>query len=345
MSIKKMIFSLEAILAVAFCCACGAEKVTVDEEIEVVKPAAIQKATVEEEENASTYDFTGQLVLGAQYLEEIRYEEAFAVYKGLLQMVNEDADAYLGIVEVYIRQGEYDTALEYAQKGYEVTGDDRLLTMVEMIKSGNIVDSKNRRLRETVYDDNGKIRWWYQYTYDKNGRIDIVSHHSADGTILGQVQCQYDEDGNQLVAWSDDLETGQLYRDVCEYENELCVKEERYTLQSKLDISWTFQYNEKGLCVQKNQYAGNGALELVYKSEYDESGKRIQEKLYSPEGTLYTYRIYEYDQMGNCIKESDYNANGQLQECWIYEYDADGKCVSVNIYDGNGRLIQETKND
>ncbi len=52
--------------------------------------------------------------------------------------------AYLGLVEVYIRTGDFDTALEYARKGCEMTGDERLKEKIAMIVSGNITASNIR---------------------------------------------------------------------------------------------------------------------------------------------------------------------------------------------------------
>lgn len=321
-------------MVATLCSACGVEKLT---------------AVKETEEAASAYDSAEQLTLGAQYLEEIRYEEALAVYNQILQVAGEDADAYLGIAEVYIRQGKYDTALEYAQKGYERTKDNRLLMMTEMIESGNIVDSKNRILRKTAYDENGKVQWWHQYTYDKKGREDVVSHYDADGTLLGEVKCQYDDEGNPIVSFSF-FETGELIRDVYEYENNLCVKEESYNLSGEHIGSFGYEYNFERLCTRMNIYSWSGEIEQYYDYIYDKKDRKIRENRYEKSyGTnkylLFEYILDEYNQMGNCVKESCYDANNHLQEYRINKYDTEGKRISESVYDGEGQLIQEMEID
>lgn len=76
-----------------------------------------------------------QLDLGTKYLEEMDYERALAAFNTVLSIEPQNADAYLGIVEVYMRANENESALEYAREGYEVTGDERLKEKVDMMES------------------------------------------------------------------------------------------------------------------------------------------------------------------------------------------------------------------
>lgn len=57
------------------------------------------------------------------------YERALAAFDTVLSIEPQNADAYLGIAEVYMRANENESALEYAREGYEVTGDERLKKM------------------------------------------------------------------------------------------------------------------------------------------------------------------------------------------------------------------------
>ena len=97
------------------------------------------------------------LETGERYLEEMNYEQALATYEAVLEIDPINADAYLGIVEVYIRQGEYEKALEYAQKGYDLTGDERLQDKIDFINSsimsGVAVDATENDMAQSISDE------------------------------------------------------------------------------------------------------------------------------------------------------------------------------------------------
>ena len=78
-----------------------------------------------------------QLDLDIKYLEEMDYERALTAFNTVLSIEPKNADAYLGIAEVYMRANEYESALEYAREGYEVTGDERLKDKADVIESAN----------------------------------------------------------------------------------------------------------------------------------------------------------------------------------------------------------------
>lgn len=106
-----------------------------------------------------------QFDLGAKYLEKMDYDQALVVFNTVREMEFKNADVYLGIVEVYIRTNEFETALEYASEGYEVTGDERLKEKIDMIESGDIFASNGWCMKMTGYDGNGNLVFWHEYTY------------------------------------------------------------------------------------------------------------------------------------------------------------------------------------
>ena len=111
-----------------------------------------------------------QLDLGNRYLEEMDYEQAVIAFTKALEIDPMSVDAHLGLVEAYIRQGDFETALEAAEKGYDLTGDQRLKEKIDMIESGEIFDSLGRVMKRTGYDESGNVIWWHIFTYNLKGK-------------------------------------------------------------------------------------------------------------------------------------------------------------------------------
>ena len=141
------------------------------------------------EDKAAAEETQQALQLGANYLEELEYESAIAQFNMVLEIDPKNADAYLGIIEGYLRQGEYDTALDYAERGYSTTEDPRLLEKIEMIESGQIRDSKGRDLKIThSYEWESYAT---RYIYDKESRIATVVLLDEDGNETERQDCIY----------------------------------------------------------------------------------------------------------------------------------------------------------
>lgn len=107
-----------------------------------------------------------QLDLGTKYLEEMEYEQALEAFQKALAIDAENADVYLGIVEVYIRTREFESALEYAKEGDEAIGDERLKQKIDMLENDNVVASNGWLMKTYYYDGDGNLVYWHEYTYN-----------------------------------------------------------------------------------------------------------------------------------------------------------------------------------
>ena len=74
-----------------------------------------------------------QLDLGAQYLSELKYDQAIAVYELALEIDPMSAEAYIGISNAYLGKNEYQNAVDRLYKGYELTGEPSLIEMEAQI--------------------------------------------------------------------------------------------------------------------------------------------------------------------------------------------------------------------
>ena len=83
-----------------------------------------------------TTDIGAMISTAQQYLTEQKYEQAIAEFQKIIEIDPKNADAYIGMAKAYIGIGDTDKAVEVLEDGYEQTNDDRILEMLEELKSG-----------------------------------------------------------------------------------------------------------------------------------------------------------------------------------------------------------------
>ena len=83
-----------------------------------------------------TTDIGTMISTAQQYLTEQKYEQAIAEFQKIIEIDPKNADAYIGLAKAYIGIGDTDKAIEVLEDGYEQTNDDRILEMLEELKSG-----------------------------------------------------------------------------------------------------------------------------------------------------------------------------------------------------------------
>ena len=208
-----------------------------------------------------------QIELAQTYLADMEYEEAIDAFEEVIEIEPRNTEAWLGIVEAYIREGDYENALDYSQKGYETTDDGQFLEKQKMIESGNIKDSLGNILRQTGYDSSNNVSWWIDFTYNKDGNTDTAISYDENGNITGQVTCVYNEKGQCTIG----------------YHNAIYIQgssEIRKIRKSE------YEYDEKGRTVKDYQYDTDDQLPNCLVYEYDSKDNKIKTIVYNSEGEL-----------------------------------------------------------
>jgi Tfp pilus assembly protein PilF len=282
-----------------------------------------------------------QLDLGNKYLEEMDYEQAIAAFNKALEIDPINADAYLGLVEVYIRTTDFETALEYAKKGYEVTGDERLKEKIDMIESGSIFAENGWKMKTSYYNNDNELNYYITYTYNLKGEIATATAYAPDDSLIDKVDYKYDENGRKIWGADDivsdyDGTSSPLGRGEYVYDdNGRFISIKYYSADGRFR-SWSeFEYKEDGNTVvtqhlrdgeyiesegnQTRYYDEKGNLIRYDEKEYDENGYRTSYKGYDRDGNLLYYTEYEYDENGRLIKSTHYNANGEVESTTVYE--------------------------
>lgn len=117
--------------------------------------------------NSDSVRLRRQLDLGNRYLAELNFEEAIVAYEAAIAIEPVSVEAYLGLADAYLGLGDAEQALAALERGYEVTGDERLKERIDEIKALEEDDSEQTApvedgrvrndARETRIDEIGKI--------------------------------------------------------------------------------------------------------------------------------------------------------------------------------------------
>lgn len=249
--------------------------------------------------------------------------------------------AYLGIADVYIRQGEYDSALEILREGLVKTNDsEEIRQKIEEIETGNVMDSTGNLRRLSSYDGNGALMWYHEYTYNADGTRASVTSFDADYTQTGHVDIEYDENGREKVSFWYYVDDGTVDRAEYEYDaSGNCIRDVIYGESDILEI-FTYEYDTQGNIISYIRVDGQGILIESAVYEYNDLGQNIKENRYDPDGELSGYFTTEYDDDGQVSRYTYYDPDGGIVWTDIYKYDSQGNYIGYEEYDGDGNLTQ-----
>ena len=75
-----------------------------------------------------------QLSLGEKYLSELKYEQAEAAYLAVIEIDPKNVDAYLGLADVYVAQGEHDKAINVLEDALNYINGDASAIIEEKLE-------------------------------------------------------------------------------------------------------------------------------------------------------------------------------------------------------------------
>lgn len=104
-------------------------------------------------------DIESLMSTAQKYLVEMNYEQAIAEFEKIIELEPNNAEAYLGLAQAYRDSGDIDKAAEVLKKGYDITGDERLKDMIDVLLEGHaeevteITSESIETETETAVDD------------------------------------------------------------------------------------------------------------------------------------------------------------------------------------------------
>lgn len=95
-------------------------------------------------------DYASFISTAQQDLVDQNYEQATAEFSKVIEHNPMNIEAYIGIAEAYIGLSDTDSAVQWLEKGYELTGDERLREMIDSLSGSEPKETDNA----TDFDDN-----------------------------------------------------------------------------------------------------------------------------------------------------------------------------------------------
>ena len=91
-----------------------------------------------------------KLELGQQYLVELSYDKAVLEFTDAINIEPKSADAYIGLAEAYKGLGDTEKARKTLEKGYELTGDERIKALLEELDKAEGVTAETTTAETTA---------------------------------------------------------------------------------------------------------------------------------------------------------------------------------------------------
>ena len=225
---------------------------------------------------------TEMLSTAQKYLVEMEYERAIAEFNKVIELDPMNADAYLGLAEAYEKNGQHDKAVETLEKGFEVTSDERLKTLLwssfeesDMIISRcSAIDNYECRIWFNMNNEHAVNSVWCNNSFEYYINASTASVSSIERNI--ETECYYTEDNTycgkeeRITDFANRLIGVNFYDE----NNNLM---HQYTFKSEIsddNVVHTFQYENDQLLVSESIFYSENHYELVMYN----SNKQVIEK-------------------------------------------------------------------
>ena len=270
-------------------------------------------------------DISSLMSTAQKYLVEQNYEQAIAEFGKVIDLDPMNTDAYLGLADAYIGMGDTDSAIQWLEKGYELTGDERLKKMLDELTVGSaepeVTTAAVAPDNEIVNNDDGS---YYEMEFNTAGKIIHEDFYDENGNWWGSADIEYYPNGNKKkITYL--REDGTYYID---------------------------EYDEEENLIRYTSYNADGSIYYYVICEYDSNGNMISDiSYYGDDDSVKSYSKYEYDSNNYMIYQESYSsarsqrelyADENLREStmsWDIQYNDDYTIVYVYPYGTNAPLL------
>ncbi|MBR6156995.1 MAG: tetratricopeptide repeat protein, partial [Lachnospiraceae bacterium] len=288
-----------------------------------------------------------RLGIAKQYMDEQQYHKVLEEYEKVLAAKPDNVKAYLTIIEIYIKYGDYEKAAEYAEKGYAITGDDRLQEKADMIDQ-LVADLKGNFHKELHLGYNGRLLYWNVYTYNSDNKKETITVFSGYGEQIDQGKYQYNGAGNMVKDYYNGTEgypEGCLTRVEMDYDElgRVSIRAEYPYLGGKNSSVYLYKDGDENCYgINYKDYASDDGSEYFAR---DDEGRITECKRYDRYGHIGSSETRTYDASGNEIRTDYiyYNWSGEVRShsYSVREYSENGEELSEKRYDKNGNITYE----
>ena len=201
-----------------------------------------------------------QYDLGVRYLSEGNYEEAIIAFAAAIEIEPKRAEAYVGLADVYVAQGDLEKAAAILEQGLkQAENTEQLDEKLEKLKAGTAPSL----YRHSEYAVEG-IEFRFQ---DLSDALIAVSVTGVGAAGVTKVWCEERHEG-----WEYDA-AGRLLR-----QN---ISSPYGTLRYRV-----FEYNDAGQEIRNTTYNTDGSVYGYTTIEYNEAGQETWVTIYEADGTV-----------------------------------------------------------
>ena len=290
-------------------------------------------------DGGDSVDIRSMMSTAQKYLVENNYEQAVMEYEAIINLEPNNAEAYLGIAEAYVGMGDTGKAIEWLEKGYALTGDDRLKNMIDELtdsvnaglsdtSESGVTTAETTETEETTsaepvltekqleYCDG----WYSVFSYDENGNIVSMILYNKSGEERMNVEYEYSGDDVHRKVYVDGAmynESDDLFTDImANPDSRDNVRKARAKTRKEENNNWWI-YDENGECIENGWHNldENGNVKYDSGSEsYLKNGKLYKSHSYISDWDFTAY----YDENGYITKE---NSEIRLPDGKLYTYE------------------------
>ena len=266
-----------------------------------------------------------QYDLGIRYLSEGNYEEAIIAFTAAIEIDPKQADAYIGLADVYTAQGNPEKAAEILNQALDTVGDNEALSaaLAELetasgepgvpVLPGEVVRTERQEL------NNGAYQIW---EYDANGLTVRLTRYNADGSVYFVHDYFYDGQGNKIAAtitYSNPDANGSSLREFTFDLLGRTIKQIDYRANGEV---WTEEYLYSDSAVTLSLHyvspeTGSASCSFLYNMASDEHEVQVDATGWSYETGIIDYvQIIEFDAQENEVSLNAFDENGNPTEMW-----------------------------
>ena len=284
-----------------------------------------------------------ELAKGNDNLDSMKYEDAEALYNKVIELDPENEDAEIGLIEILIRESDFEGAYEKTKRAYEKFGTDRFKEYIDMFESGNIFASNGWDMKLTYYDENNAVVYSHEFEYNLQGKKSKVTWYGSNGEYLDSLELTYDDRLLSLVTYTYTTRTGKINKVSTTYENLNYVETHYEGTSDEVDYYEKGIMNEDYKVLEWTYYYNDWTFYYKRTYEYNDKGEYIKIVDTYEDGSIREYYELEYDDNGNWIKYVDFNSSGQMTGYRIREYDSNNRLMKETTYNANGEVVSTVK--
>ena len=188
----------------------------------------------------------------------------------------------------------------------------------------NEYNSAGNRVKSVCYLADGRVCEWFERKYDSAGNEVMWINYKYDGSIKDCYGYEYDSTGNKVKSIWFGHNVSSYDWDEWEYDSMgNAVKYIGYFSDGKVSKWSEYEYDDAGKLIKETRY--NGSTNFYWTEyEYDSAGNRTKSITYKKsDGTIYSWYEYAYDSAGNMTKCIEYNPDGSIKDSFEYAYDSE----------------------